>query len=87
MFSNTDVLVATAVLQWANEHLCTPTDRMRRSRGGLAETVCPFVGDSEEWFSACSLRFGARFRDTRTLKTFEQPLLEEYSRACARFVK
>jgi Domain of unknown function (DUF6875) len=212
MFSNTDVLVATAVLQWANEHLCTPNDRMRRSRGGPAEAVCPFVkpslasncfyvdirreinglspgpivdamlkyretlrsippfspaeqglktiiavfpeittetahvldlvhsqikstfvrdglmvtqcypgcdmrsvrnpelraydspyplmamrmmaihdilfvGDCEEWFSAYSLRFGARFRDARTLKDFEQPLLEEYSRAKARFVK
>jgi hypothetical protein len=212
MFSNADVLVATAVLQWANERLCTPNDRMRRSRGGPAEAVCPFVkpalaescfyldirreingqspgpivdamlkyretlrsippfnpaqqglktiiavfpeigtetahvldlvhsqiktnfvreglmvtqcypgcdmrstrnrelrvydspyplmalrmmaihdilfvGDCEEWFSAYSLRFGARFRDAKTLADYEQPLLEEYSRAKARFVK
>jgi hypothetical protein len=212
MFSNTDVLVATAVLQWANEHLCIPNDGMRRSRGGPAEPVCPFVkasitsscfyvdirreinglgpgpivdamlkyretlrnippfnpaeqalktiiavfpeispdrahvldlvhsqikgafvheglmvtqcypgcdmrsvrnpelrtydspyplmalrmmaihdilfvGDCEEWFSAYSLRFGARFRDSRTLRDFEQPLLEEFARAKARFVR
>ena len=212
MLSNADVLVATAVLQWASEHLCTPNDRMRRSRNGPAEPVCPFVkpalasscfyidvrreinglspgpiadamlkyretlrsvppfrpaeqglktiiavfpeigaetapvldlvhsqiksafvqeglmvtqcypgcdmrsvrnpelraydspyplmamrlmaihdilfvGDCEEWFSAYSLRFGARFRDPRTLQDYEQPLLDEYSRAKARFVK
>lgn len=46
-----------------------------------------FVGDCEEWFSAYSLRFGARFRDARTLKDYEQPLLEEYARAKARFVR
>jgi hypothetical protein len=55
MFSNTDVLVATAMLQWANEHLCTPNDRMRRSRGGPTK--------------------------------ISNKLLEEYSRAKARFVK
>jgi Domain of unknown function (DUF6875) len=212
MFSNHDVTVATAVLQWANEHLCSPNEGMRRSRGGPAEAVCPFVkpslasscfyvdirrevnglspepiadamlkyretlrsippfhpseqglktiiavfpeisadatpvldlvhsqiksafvrdglmvtqcypgcdmrsvrnrelrvydspyplmamrmmaihdilfvGECEEWFSAYSLRFAARFRDPRTLKDYEQPLLEEYARAKARFVR
>jgi heptaprenyl diphosphate synthase len=212
MFSNADIHVATAVLQWANEHLCTPNGKMRRAQAGPAEAVCPFVkpslaansfyvdvrreinglgpgpivetmleyreklravppfsaadqalktiiivfpeisaeaapvldvvhsqikstfvhdglmatqcypgcdmrsvrnpelraydspyplmamrmmaihdilfvGDCEEWFSAYSLRFGGRFRDARTLKDYEQPLLEEYSRAKARFVK
>lgn len=46
-----------------------------------------FVGDCEEWFFAYSLRFGTRFRDARTLKDYEQPLLEEYARAKARFIK
>ena len=46
-----------------------------------------FVGDCEEWFLAYSLRFGARFRDAKTLQDYEQPLLEEYTRAKARFVR
>lgn len=212
MFSNADVLVATSVLHWASEYLCTPNDRMRRSRSGPAESVCPFVKPSlagncayvdirreinglcpepivdamlkyretissvppfnsaeqglktiivvfpeisaelapvldlvhrriktayvcdglmvtqcypgcdlrsvrnpelrvydspyplmalrrmaihdilfvredKEWFSAYSARFGASFRDPKTLKDHEQPLLEEYARAKARFVK
>lgn len=212
MFSNADIHVATAVLQWANEHLCIPNEKMHRAHTGPAEAVCPFVkpslaansfyvdvrreinglgpgpivetmlgyreklrgvppfsaadqalktiiivfpeisaesapvldvvhsqikstfvhdglmatqcypgcdmrsvrnpelraydspyplmamrmmaihdilfvGDCEEWFSAYFLRFGGRFRDARTLKDYEQPLLEEFSRAKARFVK
>jgi hypothetical protein len=212
MFSNEDVTVATAVLQWARDHLCSPNEGMRRTRGGPAEAVCPFVkpslasrsfyvdirreinglspeplvdamlkyretlrsippftqdeqglktiiavfpeiraetapvldlvhsqikgmfvqgglmvtqcypgcdmrsvrnpelrvydspyplmalramaihdilfvGECEQWFSAYSLRFGARFREPRTLKDYEQPLLEEYARAKARFVR
>lgn len=212
MFSNADVGVATAVLQWADQYLCVPNDKMRRSQTGPAEAVCPFVkpsmgencfyidvrreingqspgpiieamlkyretlrtlppfnpaeqtlktiiavfpeiphgaaavldlvhaqiksafvreglmvtqcypgcemrsvrnpelraydspyplmalrmmaihdilfvGECEEWFSAYSLRFGARFREVKTLKDYEQPLLEEYSKARARFLK
>jgi heptaprenyl diphosphate synthase len=212
MFSNTDVLVATAVLKWANEYLTTPHEQMRRTRSGGPEAVCPFVkaslesncfyvdirrefnglspepiveamlkyrdtlrtlppfeasekqkkaiiavfpeiparaaavldlvqaqvktafvheglmvtqsypgcemmsvrnpaprvyespyplmalrqmaihdilfvGENEEWFSAYHLRFGAQFRDPKTLKDYEQPLLEEYAKAKARFAR
>lgn len=212
MFSNSDVVVATAVLQWAKEYLCAPNEKMRRTHGGPAEAICPFVkpsvdnnsfyidvrreingqspepivnammeyrdmlrtvppfqaseqqkkaiiavfpeicseaapvldlvhaqiksayvhegmmvtqcypgcdmrsvrnpelraydspyplmalrtmaihdilfvGEDEEWFSAYYLRFGARFRDPKTFQDYEQPLLEEYARAKARFVK
>src|SRR5437764_14436597 len=48
MFSNADVSVATAVLQWAREYLCTPNEKMRRTRNGSAEAVCPFVKASLE---------------------------------------
>lgn len=210
VFSNADVQVATTVLQWAREYLCTPNEKMRRTRNGHAEAVCPFVkpslesdrfyidirrdingqnpepiaeamlkyrdtlrsvppfhpseqqskslivvfpeipaamaavldlvhstiksafvreglmvtqcypgcdmrsirnpelrvyespyplmamramaihdilfvGDNEEWFSAYHLRFGTHFRDAKTLEDYEQPLLEAYTRAKARF--
>ncbi len=212
MFSNSDVLVATTILKWANEYLCAPNEQMRRSRAGPAEAICPFVrpslesnsfyidvrreingrsaepivaamlkyrdtlrtnppfeaseqnkkaiiavfpeipaeaaevldlvhaqiktafvqsglmatqcypgcdmrsvrnpelrvydspyplmalrlmaihdilfvGENREWFSAYHLRFGAQLRDPKTLKDYEQPLLEEYARAKARFSK
>jgi|SRR5579872_3671154 len=212
MFSNSDVIVATAVLQWAKDYLCTPNSKMHRTPGGSPEAVCPFVkpslennsfyvdvrrdingrnpepiidamtkyramlrtvppfhaseqqykaiiavfpevpadaapildlvhsqikttyvrdgmmvtqcypgcdlrsvrnpelrvydspyplmalrmmaihdilfvGDDEEWFSAYYLRFGTKFRDPKTLRDYEQPLLEEYARAKARFIK
>ena len=48
MFSNADVSVATAVLQWAREYLCTPNEKMRRTRNGSAEALCPFVKASLE---------------------------------------
>lgn len=212
MFSNSDVIVATAVLQWAREALATPNESMRRTQAGPAESVCPFVkpslesdcfyidvrrdingmrpqpiieamlkyrenlravppfdgpeqqkkavlavfpempkslapvldvvhaqiksqymheglmvtqcypgcemrsmrnpglrvydspyplmalrmmaihdilfvSDNEDWFTAYSVRFAAKFRDPKTLKDYEQPLLEEFMRAKARFVK
>jgi hypothetical protein len=46
-----------------------------------------FVGEDEEWFSAFYLRFGTRFRDPKTLHDYEQPLLEAFNRAKARFIK
>ncbi len=212
MFSNSDILVANTVLEWANQYLTTPNEGMRRTRAGGAEAVCPFVrasldsncfyidirreinglslepikdamlkyrdtlrtlppfdtserhkkaiiavfpeipaksaavldlvhaqiktafvheglmvtqsypncemrsvrnpelrvyespyplmalrlmaihdilfvGENEEWFAAYHLRFGAHFRDPKTLKDYEQPLLEEYARAKARFTR
>ncbi len=212
MFSSADVRVATAVLQWAKEYLCTPNQKMRRTNNGSAEAVCPFVkpslesnhfyvdvrpdinghspepiveamlkyrdrlrtvppfnsselqrkaivvvfpeiaaamnavldlvhsqiktafvreglmvtqcypgcdmrsvrnpelrvyespyplmalrmmaihdilfvSDDQEWFTAYHLRFGTHFRDPKTLQDYEQPLLEAYARAKARFIK
>jgi len=212
MFSNSDVVVATAVLQWANDYLCAPNELMRRTRAGPAEAICPFVkpslesncfyvdirreingrstepivaamlkyrdtlrtiapfepseqhkkaiiavfpeipasaapvldlvhsqiksafvqeglmvtqsypgcdmrsvrnpelraydspyplmalrlmaihdilfvGENAEWFAAYHLRFGTQLRDPKTLRDYEQPLLEEYTRAKARFIK
>jgi hypothetical protein len=46
-----------------------------------------FVSEDEVWFSAYNLRFGALFRDPKTLKDYEQPLLGEYARAHARFIR
>jgi hypothetical protein len=46
-----------------------------------------FVGENAEWFSAYHLKFGAQFRDPKTLRDYEQPLLEYYARAKARFTK
>jgi heptaprenyl diphosphate synthase len=48
VFSNADVVVATAILQWANDYLVTPNDKMRRTRSGGGEAVCPFVKASIE---------------------------------------
>jgi heptaprenyl diphosphate synthase len=212
MFSNADLVVASAVLEWAQNYLATPNEQMRRTRSGGAEAICPFVkpsidsncfyvdirreinglstepiveamlkyrdtlrtlppfdaaerhkkaiiavfpeipakacgvldlvhsqiktafvqeglmvtqsypgcdmrsvrnpelrayespyplmalrlmaihdilfvGENEEWFSAYHLRFGAQFRDPKTLQDYEQPLLEEYHRAKARFTR
>lgn len=212
MFSNADVVIAGAVLQWARESLATPNEKMRRRPAGAPESVCPFVrpsmesdsfyidirheingqrpepimeamrqyqetlrslppfdaaeqqkkcvlavfpeipeaaapvldlvharikseyvraglmvtqcypgcdmrskrnpelrvyqspyplmalrvmaihdilfvGDDDEWFTAYSVRFGAKFRNPATLQDYEQPLLEEFVRAKARFVR
>lgn len=46
-----------------------------------------FVGEDEEWFAAYHLRFGGQFRDPKSLRDYEQPLLAEYARAKARFIR
>lgn len=46
-----------------------------------------FLQDTEEWFTAFDLRFGARFREPEKLQDFERPLLEVYRRAKARFTR
>ena len=46
-----------------------------------------FVNDNKEWFSAYHLRFGTHFRDPKALQDYEQPLLEAYTGAKARFTR
>lgn len=46
-----------------------------------------FVEDNEDWFAAFNARFGQKFRDPKTLKDHEQPLLEEYIKARTRFIR
>lgn len=212
MFSNSDVVIANEVLQWAKDYLCSPNEKMRRSRSGPPESICPFVkpslesnsfyvdirreinglspepivaamlkyretlrsiapfepaeqhkkavlavfpeipqqqsavldlvhariksafvqeglmvtqsyprcdmrsvrnpelrvyespyplmalrlmaihdilfvGENPDWFAAYHLRFGSQLRDPKTLRDYELPLLEEYARAKARFIK
>lgn len=44
-----------------------------------------FLQDTEAWFQAYDLRFGARFREPEKLQDFERPLLDLYRRAKTRF--
>jgi hypothetical protein len=46
-----------------------------------------FVSDSESWFAAYDLRFGALYKEPEKLSDCEKPLIEIYRRTKARFLK